>query len=243
MRLRSLIIVIALAVVTTGIAAAPAAAKDPTASMLKRQLRHAKQQRERAHERALAAAADLEGARQLHAATSLVTESAAPGIAAGTLVLPLTMDQSLAATLMADGVVTRDEVAAQQKRATDAKKLARLWKAKVRHLKKTLRTLRQITEWNGRGQWKPLIEIAAAKYGVSVAGLHRMMILESGGRRTVGGMYKGLFQYYPSTWAGSWNPWRHESIYNGWAQIRATAYAVSRGMGPSQWPNTYPMAF
>ena len=43
MRLRTLIIVIALAVVTAGIAAAPAAAKDPTASMLKQQLRHAKQ--------------------------------------------------------------------------------------------------------------------------------------------------------------------------------------------------------
>jgi hypothetical protein len=70
-----------------------------------------------------------------------------------------------------------------------------------------------------------------------------MMMLESGGRRTVGGMFKGLFQYYPSTWAGSWNPWRHESIYNGWAQIRATAYALSRGMGPGHWPNTYPMAF
>ena len=243
MRLRTLIIVIALAVVTAGIAAAPAAAKDPTASMLKQQLRHAKQRQQRSRERARAAAADLAGARQLHAATSVVAEGAAPGTAAGALVLPLTMDQSLAATLMADGVVTRDEVAAQQKRATRAKKLARHWKVKIRRLKEKLDTLRQVAEWNGRGQWKPLIEVAAAKYGVSAAGLHRMMMLESGGQRTVGGMYKGLFQYYPSTWAGSWNPWRHESIYDGWAQIRATAYAVSRGMGPSQWPNTYPMAF
>ncbi len=153
------------------------------------------------------------------------------------------MNQAIAATLMADGVVTADEVAAQQRRATRAKELARHWKTKVRRLKKKLHALRQIAGWNGRGQWKPLIDIAAAKYGVSAAGLHRMMMLESGGRRAVGGMYKGLFQYYPSTWAGSWNPCRHESIYNGWAQIRATAYAVSRGMGPSQWPNTYPMAF
>ena len=243
MRLRTLIIVIALAVVTAGIAAAPAAAKDPTASMLKQQLRHAKQRQQRSRERARAAATDLAGARQLHAATSVVAQSAAPGTAAGTLVLPLTMDQSLAATLMADGVVTRDEVAAQLKRATGAKRLARHWKVKVRRLKEKLDTLRQVAEWNGRGQWKPLMEVAAAKYGVSAAGLHRMMMLESGGQRTVGGMYKGLFQYYPSTWAGSWNPWRHESIYDGWAQIRATAYAVSRGMGPSQWPNTYPMAF
>jgi hypothetical protein len=28
-----------------------------------------------------------------------------------------------------------------------------------------------------------------------------------------------------------------------WAQIRATALALSKGMGPSQWPNTYPMSF
>jgi hypothetical protein len=153
------------------------------------------------------------------------------------------MDQMLAATLLADGVITADEVAAAQKRATKAKKLARRWTARVRLLEKKLRTLRQIAEWNRRGKWKPLIAIACKKYGISAAGLHRMMMLESGGRRTVGGMYKGLFQYYPSTWAGSWNPWRHESIYNGWAQIRATAYALSRGMGASQWPNTYPMAF
>jgi hypothetical protein len=243
LRLRTLIVVIALAVVTAGIAAAPAAAKDPTASMLKQQLRHAKQRQERSRERARAASADLAGARQLHAATSVGAENATLGTAVGTIVLPPTMDQSLAATMMADGVVTADEVAAQQKRATRAKKLARHWQTKVRRLKQKLRTLRQVAEWNGRGKWKPLIEIAAAKYGVSAAGLHRMMMLESGGQRTVGGMYKGLFQYYPSTWAGSWNPWRHESIYNGWAQIRATAYAVSRGMGPSQWPNTYPMAF
>ena len=70
-----------------------------------------------------------------------------------------------------------------------------------------------------------------------------MMMLESGGRRSAGSRYKGLYQYYPGTWYGDWNPWRHESIYDGWAQIRATAYALGRGMGPSQWPYTYPMAF
>ena len=88
-----------------------------------------------------------------------------------------------------------------------------------------------------------LIAIAAAKYGVSARGLHRMMMLESGGRRTAGTLYKGLFQYHPSTWRASWNPWRRQSIFDGWAQIRATAYAIRRGMGPSQWPNTYRMAF
>ena len=153
------------------------------------------------------------------------------------------MDPTLAAALLADGVVTADEVAAQQARSVRAGKLARRWTVKVQRLQRRLRTLQQIAEWNRRGQWKPLIEIAGKKYGVSTAGLYRMMMLESGGSRTIGSTYKGLFQYYPSTWSGSWNPWRHESIYNGWAQIRATAYALSRGMGRSQWPNTYPMAF
>ncbi len=240
MRLRTLIILIAVAVVTAGIAAAPALAKEPSIPNLKQQLRHAKQQRERARDRAQAASFDLAGALVLSQATG-GGGATDPAIAAP--LPPVTMDPTVAAVLLADGVVTADEVAAAQKRATRAKKLARRWTAKVRRLEKKLRTLRQIAEWNRRGKWKPLIAIACKKYGISAAGLHRMMMLESGGRRTVGGMYKGLFQYYPSTWTGSWNPWRHESIYNGWAQIRATAYALSRGMGPSQWPNTYPMAF
>jgi hypothetical protein len=101
----------------------------------------------------------------------------------------------------------------------------------------------RIQRWNRSGQWKPLIEIAGRRYGVSATGLYRMMMLESGGARTAGCMHKGLFQYCPGTWTGSWNPWRHQSIYDGWAQIRATAYALSKGMGPGQWPHTYPMAF
>ena len=250
MRIRTLFIAIALTVLAAGVVAGPAVAGDPSIGKLKQQLRHAKQLRQRARERARAAAVDLAGARALFAATNTVADgvtpdpAATPVVPAATPVVPpATMDQALAAVLLADGVVTADEVAAQQARSVRTQKLARRWTAKVRRLQKRLRSLQQIAEWNRRGQWKPLIKIAGNKYGVSAAGLHRMMMLESGGQRAIGGMYKGLFQYYPSTWAGSWNPWRHESIYNGWAQIRATAYALSRGMGPSQWPNTYPMAF
>ena len=101
----------------------------------------------------------------------------------------------------------------------------------------------QIAEWNRNGEWRPLIEIAAQRYDVSADGLYRLMMLESGGRRYAGTTYKGLFQYYPGTWRASWNPWRDLSIYNGWAQIRATAYAIDRGMGPSSWPSTYYRAF
>ena len=253
MRLRKLTLAIALTVLVAGIVAAPAVAGDPSISKLKQQLRNAKQLRERARERARAAAAGLAGARQLHAATSVASAPATPEPATlgpatpepspALFAPPVTMDPVLAATLLADGVVTADEVAAQQARSVRAMKLARRWSVKVRRLQQRIRTLQQIAGWNRRGQWKPLIEIAGRKYGVSTAGLHRMMMLESGGSRTAGTTYKGLFQYYPTTWSGSWNPWRRESIYNGWAQIRATAYALSRGMGRSQWPNTYPMAF
>lgn len=235
-------ITLILALVAFGVAAGPAAAKDPSISKLKQKLRGAKQHRDKARERARRATADLAGARELYAATN-PGEGALLDPAVAQVVPPATMSQTLAATLLADGVVTSDEVAAQQARKARVRKLERKWAAKVHDLKKRIRTLKQIADWNRRGKWKPLIQIACKKYGVSAGGLHRMMILESGGRRAVGSTYKGLFQYCPSTWAGSWNPWRRESIYDGWAQIRATAYAISRGMGPSQWPNTYPMAF
>jgi hypothetical protein len=267
-RLRKLTLAIALTALAAGTLAAPAVAGDPSISKLKQQLRQAKQLRERARERARLAAAGLAGARELHAATSVAgdpamltpatpdpatldtatldpatPDPATPEPLSALVVPPVSMDPTLAAALLADGVVTADEVAAQQARSVRAGRLARRWTVKVRRLQRGIRRLQQIAEWNRRGQWKPLIEIAGRKYGVGTAGLYRMMMLESGGSRTIGTTYKGLFQYYPSTWSGSWNPWRHESIYNGWAQIRATAYALSRGMGRSQWPNTYPMAF
>ena len=111
-------------------------------------------------------------------------------------------------------------------------------------MKQRIRQLKQIAEWNRRGQWKPLIAIACKKYGVSAAGLHRMMMLESGGRRTVGsGPYKGLFQYYPSTWTRELEPLAPREHLQRLGADPATAYVISSGMGPSQWPNTYPMAF
>ena len=43
----------------------------------------------------------------------------------------------------------------------------------------------------------PIIEVAAAKYHVSAAGMYRMMMRESGGQRFAGSSsaFKGLFQY------------------------------------------------
>ena len=89
------------------------------------------------------------------------------------------------------------------------------------------------------------IERAAKKYGISANGLYRLMMLESGGKaRAVGaGRYYGLYQYALVTWKDDWNPWRGKSVYNGAAQIEASAYAIKKGMGRSLWGNTFPAAF
>lgn len=97
-----------------------------------------------------------------------------------------------------------------------------------------------------RGSWRYVIKTAAKRYRISAAGLYRLMMLESSGRahvRGCGGLYLGLFQYCRSTWYGAWNPYRRFGIYNGGAQIWATAYAIHCGWGPRMWPNTYWRAF
>jgi hypothetical protein len=97
----------------------------------------------------------------------------------------------------------------------------------------------------GGREWWPLITAAAGKYGLSADGMFRLMMIESGGSATAGsgGAFQGLYQYAPSTWAGSWNPWRHESIYVGAAEIRATALALHLGYGPAWWTTSYAWAF
>ncbi len=140
-------------------------------------------------------------------------------------------------------VPTDDDIAALERRVDRLRASARGWRERVEDLARRVRRRERIAEWNRRGEWRPLIELAARRYGVNAGALYRLMIYESGGRRTAGTTYKGLFQYLPSTWQASWNPWGDASIYNGWAQIRATAYAIKRGSGPSMWPSTYPRAF
>jgi hypothetical protein len=238
------LITLILAVLASGIVAGPAVAKDPSISKLKQRLRTAKQHRDKARERARAAAADLAGARELHAVTTPVGDGAPPDPLAAPVAPPAGMSPELAAALLADGVVTAEEVAGQQARSARAKKLARRWTARVRELEKRIRTLEQIAKWNRQGRWKPLIAIAAKRYHVSAAGLHRMMMLESTGQRhVVSGPYHGLFQFMHREWNETWNEWRDHSIYDGWSQIQLAAKCISRGMGPHIWPLTYRMAF
>jgi hypothetical protein len=97
----------------------------------------------------------------------------------------------------------------------------------------------------GSGPWWSLIQSAASGSGVSARGMYRLMMIESGGSATVVGPggYYGLFQYAPSTWKGSWNPWRSSSITDGAAQIKATALALSQGYGHAWWDPSYTWAF
>jgi hypothetical protein len=97
----------------------------------------------------------------------------------------------------------------------------------------------------GQGQWWPLIQSAAAARGVSARGMYRLMMIESGGSASIVGPggYYGLFQYAPSTWKGSWNPFRSSSITDGGAQIKATALALSQGYGHAWWDPSYSWAF
>ena len=98
---------------------------------------------------------------------------------------------------------------------------------------------------DGSGPWWPLIRSAAAANGVSARGLYRLMLIKSGGLAGVVGPggYYGLFQYAPSTWKGSWNPWRSASVTDGAAQIKATALAIRQGNGHAWWDPSYTWAF
>lgn len=98
---------------------------------------------------------------------------------------------------------------------------------------------------DGSGPWWPLIQQAAAVNGVSARGMYKLMMIESGGDASVVGPggYFGLFQYAPTTWKGSWNPYRGASITDGAAQIKATALALKLGYGHAWWDPSYTYAF
>jgi hypothetical protein len=138
-----------------------------------------------------------------------------------------------------------DPLAALHKLVADAQlRVRRIYAAVVRlHAAYKMQLL--IASCAMTNHWMPYIRVIARRYRISAGGLYRMMIRESCGKARAGrgSPYKGLFQYLPSTWRGSWNPWRRYSIFDGAAQIRATALAVKRGYGPRMWPATYPMSF
>ncbi|MCX6374138.1 MAG: hypothetical protein NTX16_13895 [Actinobacteria bacterium] len=122
-----------------------------------------------------------------------------------------------------------------------AGKMVRVWQSRVRRIARLLREQQQMADWERHGKWMPIIKIAARTYHVKADGMYRMMMRESGGCRYAGAnsAFKGLFQYWTGAWAASWNPWRHDSIYDGSSQIFATAYAIHKGWGPQFWTTTF----
>ena len=222
-RSKSWIAIVAIILVATALAAIAVPQKAEAAS-LKSKLRSAKLALRHSNARLKVAKAALAALAVRDTGLAVTAEPAATPTPAAT---PAT-----AAT------PTADELKAKVAKARHA---VRVWKQRVRRLARQYRLQRNMASWERRGKWMPIIKIAAAKYHVSANGMYRMMMRESGGQRYAGASsaYKGLFQYWTGTWSASWNPWRHDNIYDGSSQIFATAYAISKGMGPSMWTTTF----
>jgi hypothetical protein len=133
------------------------------------------------------------------------------------------------------------DVAHLQAEVDEARKDVREWERQVERLAAAVKQEEDIAAWEQKGEWMPIIKIAAAKYDVKADGIYRMMMRESGGDARAGSssQFKGLFQYWTETWKNEWNPWRKDSIYDGSSQIFATAYAIHKGMGPQMWTTTF----
>ena len=218
-RSKSWIAIVAIIVVASALAAIAVPQKAEAAS-LKGKLRSAKLALRHSNLRLKAAEADLAAA------------------VSGT---GLTATSDPAATPAATVTTATPTVDALKAKVDRARRAVHVWKQRVHNLARQYRLERNMAMWESRGKWMPIIQIAAAKYHVKASGMYRMMMRESGGRRNAGASsaYKGLYQYWTGTWSASWNPWRHDSIYDGSSQIFATAYAISKGMGPSMWTTTF----
>jgi hypothetical protein len=84
-------------------------------------------------------------------------------------------------------------------------------------------------------QYRAWMEDARRMYPYPQTGdkMWRVMMCESSANPNAsggGGAWLGLFQYAPTTWRGSWNPYRKNSIWDAKSQIYASAKAWSIGM-------------
>jgi hypothetical protein len=231
-RRKSWTAILALLIVATALTTAVIAPK-ADASALRGKLRHARRELRTARLRLTAAEAAV--AATLSAATD--EGSQAP---VATTTDPATTTPDPAPTA-APSPPLPPTLAQLQAKVVKERRAVRRWRRRVRRLATRVRLQRRLAAWESHGTWKPIIRIAAARYHVKADGMYRMMMRESGGRRFAGSStaFKGLFQYYTGTWAASWNPYRHDSIYDGSSQIFATAYAIHRGMGAQMWTTTW----
>jgi len=234
-RCKSWTATLALLIVATALTTAVIAPK-AEASALKGKLRHARRELHQARQRLTAAQAAV-AATLAAAATEPTTATTDPAAGAADGATATTT----ATTTAASTTPAAPALAELQAKVKQERQAVHRWKQRVRRLAKRLRLERRLASWEDRGVWKPIIRMAAAKYHVKADGMYRMMMRESGGRRFAGSdtAYKGLYQYWTGTWAASWNPYRHENIYDGSAQIFATAYAIHRGMGAQMWTTTW----
>ena len=196
----------------------------------RRELRHAGA-RLRRDRQAYAAALAAAGAAS---ADTAVTPSPTPTPGDSPTAVPSAAPSATPAPTLAPTLAQlRHAVAADKHRV-------RVWRVRVVRLAHELALRRAAAH----GNWMPIVREAAQRNHISAIGLRRLMSLESGGRvHAENGSFHGLYQYCWSTWRAAWNPWRASSLYDGEAQIRATAVAIRRGWGPQMWPNTYPRAF
>ena len=237
-RCRQSTAVIALLIVTSTTLLLGFAASEAHASTLSTQLRHARLHLHRAELRLTAARAALAQAL-----------APAPSPAPAPTPAPTATVGTTSQGAGSQGVTTQDTTtqgtAALRAAVRAAEKAVQRWHLHVRTLAKALRTQRRLASAAAHGRWRTIIDYEAHKRGVKADGVYRMMMIESGGHAHIvnpWGFY-GLFQYCSSTWHGKWNPWRSCSVFDGWAQIKATCYAIHRGYGPSMWSTTYARAY
>jgi hypothetical protein len=230
-RCKSAIAIVAIILIATALAAVALPQKAEAVS-LRGKLRAAKRALLHSTQRLTAAEAALATATAGVGLTGPADPSATPTPAAS----PAPSVTSTPAA--APAIPTVDELKAQ---VAKDRRAVHVWQQRVQRLAKQYSFQLKMADWERHAEWLPIIKVAAAKYHVKADGIYRMMMLESRGHRYAGSgsTFKGLFQYCAGTWAAAWNPYRHDSIYDGSAQIFATCYAVSRGMGPSMWTNTF----
>jgi len=220
-RRQSWIAILAFLIVATALTTALVTPDADASTPLRGKLRVATRELRQAHDRLEAAEAAL--------AAALAGTTDPVGTLSG---------QASAQPETAAALTSVDQLKAKVAKARQA---VRVWRRRARGIARRVGEQLQIADWERHAKWMPIIEIAARKYHVKADGMYRMMMRESGGRRFAGAdsAFKGLFQYWTGTWAASWNPGRHDSIYDGSSQIFATAYAIHRGMGPQMWTTTF----
>jgi hypothetical protein len=221
LRRQSRIAILAILILAISVTTATVTSIAFAATPLSGQLRIAKRELHQAHDRLKAAETAL--------AAALAGVAAPTGITPGQTA---SQPQAVAAP------PSIDQLKAQ---VVKARKAVRRWETRVSRIARQVRQQAQIADWERHSDWKPIIAIAAARYHVKADGMYRMMMRESGGHADAGAStaFKGLYQYWTGTWAASWNPYRHDSILDGSSQIFATAYAISKGMGPQMWTTTF----